>query len=297
MQLGAQPYRLRCCAHYRYKHHLLHTVKAQCRRLQKYLVAHIPNLAVLHKGLTALSKMQCCNHFLHQKLCKKGKRPHRAHHRCAQHALTRKLFCSQKISHSLTRCHQLLVSGPLGPSWLGLQSDPSYVKSNGFAISLGLGCCRLVLQAKAILNAVSAVPQLEQADKLLTRLPQAKWAADVRTSTSMLSAFVSRLLLYCNHMHDTCCPHISACFAILAPCARHVLQVGWLYKVLCNYAAMHFIQALNAQHVYTEATKLPLTNSLRRVACLVPCLSQGLVAVLHIAAFLAMLSPTAWTVL
>ena len=35
------------------------------------------------------------------------------------------------------------------------------------------------LQAKATLNAVSAVPQLEQADKLLTRLPQAKWAADM----------------------------------------------------------------------------------------------------------------------
>ena len=42
-----------------------------------------------------------------------------------------------------------------------------------------------------MLNAVSAVPQLEQADKLLTRLPQVKWAVDVRTSTSKLSASVS----------------------------------------------------------------------------------------------------------
>jgi len=40
------------------------------------------------------------------------------------------------------------------------------------------------LQAKAMLNAVSALPQLEQADKLLTRLPQAKWATDMHTTTS-----------------------------------------------------------------------------------------------------------------
>lgn len=40
------------------------------------------------------------------------------------------------------------------------------------------------LQAKAMLNAVNALPQLEQADKLLTRLPQAKWAADMHTTTS-----------------------------------------------------------------------------------------------------------------
>ena len=40
------------------------------------------------------------------------------------------------------------------------------------------------MQAKAMLNAVNALPQLEQADKLLTRLPQAKWAADMHTITS-----------------------------------------------------------------------------------------------------------------
>ena len=40
------------------------------------------------------------------------------------------------------------------------------------------------MQAKAMLNAVNALPQLEQADKLLTRLPQAKWAADMHTTTS-----------------------------------------------------------------------------------------------------------------
>lgn len=41
-----------------------------------------------------------------------------------------------------------------------------------------------VLQAKAMLSAASAVPQLEQADKLLTRLPEAKWAADMHTLSS-----------------------------------------------------------------------------------------------------------------
>ena len=47
------------------------------------------------------------------------------------------------------------------------------------------------LQAKATLNAVSAVPQLEQADKLLTRLPQAKWAADMYNSSRKNCPFQS----------------------------------------------------------------------------------------------------------
>ncbi|KAL0025284.1 hypothetical protein WJX79_000539 [Trebouxia sp. C0005] len=45
-------------------------------------------------------------------------------------------------------------------------------------------------KAKAMLNAVNALPQLEQADKLLTRLPQAKWAADMHTTTKAWRAEV-----------------------------------------------------------------------------------------------------------
>ena len=44
--------------------------------------------------------------------------------------------------------------------------------------------CAAGVQAKAMLNAVNALPQLEQADKLLTRLPRAKWAADMHTAAS-----------------------------------------------------------------------------------------------------------------
>ncbi len=51
------------------------------------------------------------------------------------------------------------------------------------------------LQAKAILNAVNALPQLEQADKLLTRLPQAKWAADMHSATSASRNYSQVLLV------------------------------------------------------------------------------------------------------
>lgn len=40
------------------------------------------------------------------------------------------------------------------------------------------------LQAKAMLNAVNALPQLEQADKLTARMPPAKWAADMHIAAS-----------------------------------------------------------------------------------------------------------------
>lgn len=37
-----------------------------------------------------------------------------------------------------------------------------------------------------MLNAASALPQLEQADKLMARMPPAKWAADMRIAASEL---------------------------------------------------------------------------------------------------------------
>ena len=42
----------------------------------------------------------------------------------------------------------------------------------------------MCVQAKAMLNAVNALPQLEQADKLIARMPPAKWAADMHTAAS-----------------------------------------------------------------------------------------------------------------
>lgn len=49
------------------------------------------------------------------------------------------------------------------------------------------------LQAKSMLNAVNALPQLEQAVKLIARVPQtAKWAADLHKIASKLSS-----LLWC----------------------------------------------------------------------------------------------------
>ena len=35
-----------------------------------------------------------------------------------------------------------------------------------------------------MLNAVNALPQLEQADKLIARMPPAKWAAEMQTAAS-----------------------------------------------------------------------------------------------------------------
>ena len=35
-----------------------------------------------------------------------------------------------------------------------------------------------------MLNAVNALPQLEQADKLTARMPPAKWAAEMQTAAS-----------------------------------------------------------------------------------------------------------------
>lgn len=40
------------------------------------------------------------------------------------------------------------------------------------------------VQAKAMLNAVNALPQMEQADKLMARMPPAKWAAEVQIAAS-----------------------------------------------------------------------------------------------------------------
>lgn len=40
------------------------------------------------------------------------------------------------------------------------------------------------VQAKAMLNAVNALPHLEQADKLIARMPPAKWATDMQTAAS-----------------------------------------------------------------------------------------------------------------
>lgn len=40
------------------------------------------------------------------------------------------------------------------------------------------------VQAKATLNAVNALPQLEQADKLIARMPPAKWATELATAAS-----------------------------------------------------------------------------------------------------------------
>ena len=51
-----------------------------------------------------------------------------------------------------------------------------------------------------MLNAVNALPQLEQADKLLTRLPRAKWAADMHTAASepcKRSAPAIKAVVYC----------------------------------------------------------------------------------------------------
>ena len=49
------------------------------------------------------------------------------------------------------------------------------------------------LQAKSMLNAVNALPQLEQAVKLIARVPQtAKWATDLHKIASKLSS-----LLWC----------------------------------------------------------------------------------------------------
>lgn len=42
------------------------------------------------------------------------------------------------------------------------------------------------VQAKALLNAVNALPQLEQADKLIARMPPAKWAAEMQAAASKL---------------------------------------------------------------------------------------------------------------
>ncbi|DBA76932.1 hypothetical protein WJX77_008986 [Trebouxia sp. C0004] len=49
-------------------------------------------------------------------------------------------------------------------------------------------------KAKTMLNVVTALPQLEQADKLLTRLPQAKWAADMHTTTKAWRAEVLQFI-------------------------------------------------------------------------------------------------------
>lgn len=40
------------------------------------------------------------------------------------------------------------------------------------------------LQAKSMLNAVNSLPQLEQAVKLIARVPQAKWAIDLHKIAS-----------------------------------------------------------------------------------------------------------------
>ena len=42
----------------------------------------------------------------------------------------------------------------------------------------------MCVRAKAMLDAVNALPQLEQADKLIAHVPPAEWAADTQTATS-----------------------------------------------------------------------------------------------------------------
>ena len=50
--------------------------------------------------------------------------------------------------------------------------------------SPGSVCICLHVQAKAVLNAVNVLPQLEQADKLIARMPPAKWAAEQAIAAS-----------------------------------------------------------------------------------------------------------------
>ena len=43
---------------------------------------------------------------------------------------------------------------------------------------------RACVQAKTMLSPVNALSQLEQADKLIARMPPAKWAAEMQTAAS-----------------------------------------------------------------------------------------------------------------
>lgn len=52
------------------------------------------------------------------------------------------------------------------------------------------------VQAKAMLNAVNALPQMEQADKLLARMPPAKWAAELQTAASEFRLSAPSALLH-----------------------------------------------------------------------------------------------------
>ena len=66
------------------------------------------------------------------------------------------------------------------------QLSCSRVEDGGsFALNIASTVHAFGLQVKSLLNAVSALPQLEQAVKLIARIPQAKWAADLHKIASM----------------------------------------------------------------------------------------------------------------